>query len=98
MGEKTKVDSSQTLSQSQFNKRLSEVDQKRLIRSIIDNGFLQTNNIYPPAQMGPQDYTLNVLGTNMDDNLHTVVWTDTSGDVPIGLNSIVKTIEDIVSK
>ena len=92
MGGKRKVSSSQALSQSQSNKKLSDADQKRLMQSIINNGFFQTNSIYPPDPMGPQDYTLNVLGTNMDNNSHTVLWTNTSGNVPTGLNSIVKTI------
>jgi hypothetical protein len=96
---KTKISSySQAQSQFQSRKKLSAADQTKLIQSIVNNGFFQTDGVYPPDPMGPQDYILRILAVAMDQNLHTVLWAETSSDVPSGLNSIVETMQDIASK
>lgn len=95
---KTKITSSQDLSQSQSDKKLPDTDQTNLRQSISNNGFFQANSIYPPNPTGAQDYNLNVLSITMDNKSHTVIWTDVSSNVPAGLASIVKTIENIASK
>lgn len=97
-GGKTNISSSQDLSQSQSDKKLSDADQTSLKQSITNNEFFQTNGIYPPNPARAQDYTLTVLGIIIDTKSHTVIWADTSSNVPAGLNSIVKILEDIASK
>ena len=92
------ISSSQGLSQSQSSsKTLSDTDQMNLIQN-LNNGFFQANSIYPPDPSGAQDYTLNVLSATLDNRSHSVIWTDTSMNVPAVLNSIVNTIESAVAK
>ena len=90
---------SQGQSQSQSNKQISDSDQKNLRQMIDKNGFFQTNGIYPPSNTGEnQNYeTLYVLRIEMDKRLHTVIWTDTSENIPTVLQSLVKAIENIYS-
>ena len=95
---KQKLSSSQASSQSQSNKELSESDQSNLRQSIGNSEILKTNAIYPPDTKGAQDYTLNVLGITMGDTSHTAIWTDTSSNVPAGLESLAKTIENFASR
>lgn len=97
-GGKTKISSSQNLSQSQSDKRLSDAEQMRLRQSVNNSRFFQANGIYPPNPTGAQDYTLDVLGITMDSKSHTVIWADTSSNVPTGLDTVVKKLEDIASK
>ena len=97
-GGKTNISSSQGLSQSQSDKKLSDTAQTRLRQSISNSGFFQADGIYPPNPDGGQDYTLGVLGITMDSKSHTVIWADTSRNIPTGLNSVVKILEDIASK
>jgi hypothetical protein len=93
------MSSSQGLSQSQSDKKLSDSAQTRLRQSMSNSGFFQAEGIYPPNPDGGQDYTLGVLGvTIMDSKSHTVVWSDTSSNIPKGLNSIVKILQETAFK
>ena len=85
---------SQGQSQSQSNKQISDSDQRNLQQMIEQNGFFQTNGIYPPTDAGvKQNYeTLHALSIEMDDRVHSVIWTDTSENIPTVLPSIVKAI------
>lgn len=94
---RTTISSSQGLSQSQSNKKLSETDQSNLRQSITNNGLFQANGIYPPEAAGAQDYTLYILSASMDNKPHTVIWSNTSSGVPSGLASIATTIEELAS-
>jgi hypothetical protein len=85
---------SNTQSNTQSPGQLSESDKNNLKQLINDNGFFQTNSFYPPSTKGAQDYTLlYVLSITMDNRPHTVLWTDTSNNVPASLLSIVQAIE-----
>jgi hypothetical protein len=88
---------SQGQSQSQSNKQVSDSDQKNLQQMIEQNGFFQTNVIYPPPDTGVNENydTLYVLSIEMDDRAHSVIWTDNSENVPAVILSIVKAIEKI---
>lgn len=97
-GGKRKLSSSQGLSQSQSDKKLTDSAQTKLRQSINNSGFFQADGIYPPNPDGAKDYTLVVLGINMDSKSHTVIWADTSSSTSTGLNSVVKILEDIASK
>jgi hypothetical protein len=80
----------------QSNVQLSELEKNNLKQLINNNGFFQANGIYPPlGTKGALNYTLlYVLSITMDNNrLHTVLWTDTSNNVPSSLLSIVQAIE-----
>jgi hypothetical protein len=90
-----KILSSQQASQSQSNKQLSEMDERNLRDIITTSGFFQANSIYPPST---QNYTLHILGVVMDGETHTVLWTDTSTDVPVGLTSVAQAIENMASE
>lgn len=87
--------SSQQASQSQSNKQLSETDERNLRDIITTSGFFEANSVYPPST---QDYTLHILGIVMDGKMHTVLWTDTSTDVLVGLTSVAQAIENIASE
>jgi hypothetical protein len=94
---------SNTQSNTQSNVQLSESEENNLKQLINNNGFFQANSIYPPPPpppntKGAQNYTLlYVLSITMDNNNnnrpHTVLWTDTSNNVPSSLLSIVQAIE-----
>jgi len=88
---------SQGQSQSQSNKQISNSDQKNLQQMIGQNGFFETNSMYPPPDTGiNENYdTLYVLSIEMDNRVHTVIWTDTSENIPTAIKSIVKAIEKI---
>ncbi len=90
---------SQGQSQSQSNKQISDSDQKNLRQMIDRNGFFQTNGTYPAPDTGVKENydTLYVLSIEMDSRLHTVIWTDTSENIPTVIQSIVKAIEKISS-
>jgi hypothetical protein len=90
-----KILSSQQASQSQSNKQLSEIDERNLRDIITTSGFFQANSLYPPST---QNYTLHILGIVMDGETHTVLWTDTSTDVPVGLTSVAQAIENMASE
>jgi hypothetical protein len=95
---RTIISSSQRLSQSQSKRKLSEADQMSLRHTITNNGLFQANSIYPPDPGGAQGYTLQILSVTIDNKPYTVIWSSTSSDVPSGLASITKTIEDLASK
>jgi hypothetical protein len=78
------MSSSQGLSQSQFDKKLSDIAQTRLRQSISNSGFFQAEGIYPPNPDGSQDYTLGVLGITMDSKSHTAIWVYTFSNIPTG--------------
>jgi hypothetical protein len=81
-------------SQSQSNKQISEADENNLKQTIYKNGFFEADSVYPPPNTTrPQNYTLYVLSIKMDDSLHTVLWTDTSNNVPTGLLSTVQALQ-----
>jgi hypothetical protein len=93
-----KILSSQQASQSQSNKQLTETDERNLLETITRNGFFQANSVYPPSTTASQkDYLLHVLAISVDGKMHTVLWTDSSSNVPAGISSVVQTIENMAS-
>jgi hypothetical protein len=94
----TKMSSSQDVSQSQSNKKLSETDQANLRVGITNSGLFEAKDVYPPNPAGTQDYILNALSVTMDNRPRTVIWTSTSENVPASLTSIANTIESLASK
>lgn len=83
-------------SSTQSNVQLSESEENNLKQLINNNGFFQANSIYPPlGTKGALSYTLlYILSITVDNNRsHTVLWTDTSNNVPSSLLSIVQAIE-----
>jgi hypothetical protein len=91
------LDSGMSSSRASSN-QVSASDEKNLEQLIDKNGFFQANSIYPPDTTDAQDYTLHILNVKMDNRLHTVLWADTSSNVPAGLLSIVQVIENMASK
>jgi hypothetical protein len=85
-------------SQSQSNKQISEADENNLKQTIYKNGFFEADSVYPPNATRPQNYTLYVLSIKMDDRLHTVLWADTSNNVPPGFLSTVQALQKVASK
>ena len=97
--------SSQAQSQSQSSKKISNFDKDKLKQMIEQNGFFQADSIYPPPSPHPdvnkdqQNYdTLYVLSVDTDNKHHTVLWTDTSENIPTGIIPLIKTIEEMASK
>jgi hypothetical protein len=85
---------SNSQSNSQSPGQLSESEKNNLKQLINNNGFFQANSFYPPSTKGAQNYTLlYVLSITMDNRPHTILWTDTSNNVPTSLLSIVQEIE-----
>jgi hypothetical protein len=98
ISETGKILSSQQASQSQSNKQLSEIDERNLLNTINRNGFFETNSVYPPSTNANQkDYLLHVLAISANGKMHTVLWTDSSSNVPTGISSIAQTIENLAS-
>src|ERR687891_813361 len=98
IAETGKISSSQQTSQSQTNKQLTETDEKNLLDMITKNGFFEANSMYPPnTTASPEDYILHVLAISVDGKVHTVLWTDSSSNVPAGISSIAQTIEIMAS-
>jgi hypothetical protein len=97
ISETGKILSSQLASQSQSNKQLSETDERNLLNTITRNGFFEANSVYPPSTTTNQDYILHVLAISVDDRMHTVLWTDSSSNVPAGITSMAQTIENMAS-
>lgn len=99
ISDSSKLLSTQQASQSQSNKQLSETDERNLRDIITKNGFFQANGVYPPSTTAnQQDYTLHVLSIVMDGKTYTVLWTDASSDVPVGLSSTAQAIKNMASK
>jgi len=90
---------SQQQSQSQSNKQISNSDRTNLQQMIEQNGLFQLNSIYaPPNTATKESYdTVYILSMEMANKLHTVIWTDTSENIPGSLLSIVKAVEKISS-
>ena len=79
-----KISSSQQTSQSQSNKQLTETDELNLLDTITKNEFFEANSVYPPSTTANQeDYILHVLAISVDGKTHTVLWTDSSSNVPV---------------
>jgi hypothetical protein len=98
IAETGRISSSQQTSQSQSNKQLSETDERNLLDTITKNGFFEANSMYPPSTAANQgDYILHVLAISVDGRIHTVLWTDSSSNVPAGISSIAQTIENMAS-
>src|ERR671914_276158 len=98
IAETGKILSSQQASQSQSNKQLSETDERNLVDTIIKNGFFEANSVYPPSTNANQkDYLLHVLAISANGKMHTVLWTDSSSNVPAGISSLAQTIENTAS-
>src|ERR671915_341928 len=98
ISETGKILSSQQASQSQSNKQLSETDERNLVDTIIKNGFFEANSVYPPSTNANQkDYLLHVLAISANGKMHTVLWTDSSSNVPAGISSMAQTIENLAS-
>ena len=93
-----KISSSQQTSQSQSNKQLTETDELSLLDTIIKNGFFEANSVYPPSTTANQeDYILHVLAISVDGKTHTVLWTDSSSNIPAGISTMAQTIENMAS-
>jgi hypothetical protein len=98
IAETGRISSSQQTSQSQSNKQLTETDERNLLDMITKNGFFGANSVYPPNTTANQeDYILHVLAISVDDRMHTVLWTVSSGNVPAGIFSMAQTIENMAS-
>src|ERR687893_16385 len=80
------------------NKQLTETDELNLLDTITKNGFFEANSVYPPSTTANQeDYILHVLAISVDGKTHTVLWTDSSSNVPAGISSIAQRIENMAS-
>jgi hypothetical protein len=88
---------SQQASQSQSNKQLSETDERNLLDTFTKNGFFEANSVYPPSTANQEDYILHVLAISVNGKTHTVLWTDSSSNVPAGISSIAQRIENMAS-
>ncbi|HKG89310.1 MAG TPA: hypothetical protein VKA95_13375 [Nitrososphaeraceae archaeon] len=96
ISETGKILSSQQASQSQSNRQLSETDERNLLDTITRNGFFEANSVYPPITTANQkDYLLHVLAVSVNGKMHTVLWTDSSNNVPAGISSVAQTIENM---
>lgn len=98
--ERGRLSLSQQLSQHQSNKQISDSDSSDLRRMINNSAFFQSDSTYPPSNKSAKDSydAVYVLTIDVDDNLHTVIWTDDSENTPVTLMSIAKTIEKIYSR
>lgn len=78
----------------EVKKRLSILEEKKLKRHIIENGFFEAASGYPSdAGHNYFKYTLTVI---MDHKTHTVSWTDVPTIVPFGLFRITQKMENLV--
>jgi hypothetical protein len=89
------ISSSQQSSQSQSNKKLSESEENNARQMINTIGFFQANGVYPPDDTKSQNYMLNILSIKLDNRTHTVLWSDTSSNVPSGIVSLGQAIEKL---
>ena len=97
IAETGKILSSQQASQFQSNKQLSETDERNLLDTFTKNGFFEANSVYPPSTANQEDYILHVLAISVNGKTHTVLWTDSSSNVPAGISSIAQRIENMAS-
>ena len=98
--ERGRLSLSQQLSQHQSNKQISDSDGSHLRRMINNSAFFQSDSAYLPSNKSAKDSydAVYVLTIEKGDNLHTVIWTDDSENIPVTLMSIAKTIEKIYSR
>ena len=98
--ERGRLSLSQQLSQHQSNKQISDSDGSHLRRMIENSSFFQSDSAYLPSNKSAKDSydAVYVLAIEKGDNLHTVIWTDDSENIPVTLMSIAKTIEKIYSR
>ncbi|CAN5186589.1 hypothetical protein BH18THE2_BH18THE2_09770 [soil metagenome] len=89
------ISSSQQSSQSQSNKKLSESEENNARQMINTNGFFQANSVYPPSDTKSENYMLHILAIKLDNRTHTVLWSDTSSNVPSGIISLAQAIEKL---
>jgi hypothetical protein len=89
------ISSSQQASQSQSNKKLSESEENNLKKMINSSGFFGANAVYPPNETNSPNYMLHILSIKLDNRTHTVLWSDTSSNVPSGIVSIAQAIEKL---
>lgn len=65
---------------------------------ITKNEFFEANSMYPPSTTAsPEDYILHVLAISVDGKTHTVLWTDSSSNIPAGISTMAQTIENMAS-
>jgi hypothetical protein len=95
---KSRSKQSHSQSQTHSTKKISDSLREQLRQTITSNEFFQTDVFYPPDPTGTQDYTLIVLTIRSEDKTHTAIWTDTSRNVPAGLISIARAVQEIASK
>ena len=89
------ISSSQQASQSQSNKKLSESEENNLKQTINASGFFGANAVYPPNETNSPNYMLNILSIKLDNRTHTVLWSDTSSNVPSGTVYLAQAIEKL---
>jgi hypothetical protein len=87
--------SKQSQSQTHSSKKISNSQKEQLLQTIMSNEFFQTDVFYPPDPNRTQDYILMVLAIKFEGKTHATIWADTSRNVPAGLISIVKAIQEI---
>ena len=95
---RTKQFQSRSQSQTHSTKKISDSQREQLKQTIMSNEFFRTEVFYPPDPPEIQDYTLIVLAVKFEDKTHTAIWTDASRNVPAGLISIAKAVQEIASK
>ena len=95
--QKGKNKSKQNQSVSQSNKKIDDTEREKIVQSLMRNEYFQTSIFYPPDFTESHEHILTILAVNLDGRLHTVIWTDTSGNLPTGLQSIVEAIQKIAS-
>jgi hypothetical protein len=95
---KTRTKSKQFQSQTHSSKKISNSQREQLLQTIMSSGFFQTDVFYPPDPMGTQDYILIVLAVEFEGKTRTTIWADTSRNVPEGLISITKAVQEIASE
>jgi hypothetical protein len=88
----------QSQSQTHLSKKISDSQREQLKQTIMSNEFFRTEVFYPPDPTGTQDYTLIILAVKFEDKTHTTIWTDTSRNVPAGLISVAKAVQEIASE
>jgi hypothetical protein len=89
------ISSSQQASQSQSNTKLSESEENNLKQMINTSGFFGTKAVYPPNETDSPNYMLHILSVKLDNRTHTVLWSDTSSNVPSGTVSLAQAIEKL---
>ena len=88
----------QSRSQTHLSRKISDSQREQLRQTIMSNEFFRTEVFYPPDPTGTQDYTLIVLAIKFEGKTHIAIWADTSRNVPAGLISIAKAVQEMASK